>query len=335
MSALPKPQAELLKATSRSFYLTLRMFPKGIRGQIGIAYLLARTTDTIADTEIIPAEQRLKALEFLRVQIMEVHRKPVDFGEFAKNQGNPAERMLLERVEESLDTLDSFNSADQARIRKVLEIIVSGQELDLRRFMGASAERVVALKSEEELDDYTYRVAGCAGEFLTRMFRTYAFPAASLDEAKLYAGGINFGKGLQLVNILRDLPVDLRQGRCYLPEGELAAAGLKPEELLQSANMGKFRPVYQRYLAKAEERLRAGWNYTNMLPKRCVRIKLACAWPALIGIETLRKLRTANVLDASERVKISRPEVRNVMMRTVLYYTWQPGWRRLFESSAG
>lgn len=326
---------QLLKATSRSFYLTLRMFPKGIRAQCGLAYLLARTTDTIADTEIIPAEKRLKALEFLRVQIMEVHRKPMDFGEFAKQQGKPAERMLLERVDESLQALDTLNSADQARIRSVLEIIVSGQELDLQRFMGASAAHIVALKSEDELDDYTYRVAGCVGEFLTKMFRIYAFPRTALDDKQLLAGGVRFGKGLQLVNILRDLPVDLQQGRCYLSEGELASAGLTPEQLLEPDNMGKFRPVYNRHLARAEEHLQAGWAYTNTLPWRCMRIRLACAWPALIGIKTLRKLRSANVLDTAERVKISRSDVRSVMLQTVLYYPWKSGWRRLFGPFGG
>ena len=46
---------QLLKQTSRSFYLTLRVLPGAIRPQIGLAYLLARTTDTIADTELVPA----------------------------------------------------------------------------------------------------------------------------------------------------------------------------------------------------------------------------------------------------------------------------------------
>ena len=46
----------LLRDVSRSFYLTLRILPSGIRQQIGLAYLLARTTDTIADTELLPLE---------------------------------------------------------------------------------------------------------------------------------------------------------------------------------------------------------------------------------------------------------------------------------------
>ena len=53
----------LLRDVSRSFYLTLRVLPAAIRPQIGLAYLLARTTDTIADTELVPVEGRLAALE--------------------------------------------------------------------------------------------------------------------------------------------------------------------------------------------------------------------------------------------------------------------------------
>jgi farnesyl-diphosphate farnesyltransferase len=325
----------LLKDTSRSVYLTLRVLPSGIRPQIGLAYLLARTSDTIADTEIVPLEQRLSALQFLRERILEVHRKPADFGELAKHQGNPAERAVLERCEESLAALEQFNAADQQRIRDVLKIIVGGQELDLKRFSGASKEKIVALQSPEELDDYTYRVAGCVGEFWTKMCRTHVFPGAKLDDAKFLADGVRFGKGLQLVNILRDLPADLRQGRCYLPSAELSAAGLTPGELLEPKNMERLRPIYERHLAEAEAHLKAGWTYTTTIPARCFRLRLGCSWLAIFGIKTLGILRTGNVLEPEKRLKISRETVRSVRWKTVLYYAWQPAWRRLFEASGG
>jgi len=326
---------DLLKATSRSVYLTLRILPRGIRPQIGLAYLLARTTDTIADTEVVPLEQRLGALGFLRDRILEVHHRPVEFQTLAAGQGNPAEKTLLERCEETLQTLDQFNSADQKRIRDLLEIIISGQELDLRRFNLASPESIVALRSAQELDDYTYRVAGCVGEFWTRMCRTYLFPRASLDDEKLLADGVRFGKGLQLVNILRDLPDDLLQGRCYLPEPDLDAAGLSPRELLEPANMKRFQPVYSHYLGVAESHLKAGWNYTNTLPWRCIRTRLGCAWMAIFGIRTLAVLRAGNPLDPTSHRKITRRDVRGIQWRTVLYYPYQPAWRRLFGPTGG
>ena len=85
-----KELGALLKATSRSFYLTLRVLPAAVRPQIGLAYLLARTTDTIADTEILPVEQRLEALGKLRGRILGQSTAPLHFGELAKQQGSPA-----------------------------------------------------------------------------------------------------------------------------------------------------------------------------------------------------------------------------------------------------
>jgi farnesyl-diphosphate farnesyltransferase len=137
-----------------------------------------------------------------------------------------------------------------------------------------------------------------------------------------------------LVNILRDLPKDLRQGRCYLPADELAVLGLHASDLLEPRNEPVLRPLYNRHLDLAHDHLAAGWEYTNTLPWACVRVRLACAWPVLIGIRTLAKLKTGNVLDASQRIKVSRAEVRSLMLRSVLLYPFPTAWKNLFKSEA-
>ncbi len=326
----------LLKQVSRSFYLTLRVLPGAIRPQIGLAYLLARTTDTIADTEIVPLEQRLAALRQLRQAILAADnddsRPPLQFGELAKHQGSPAERILLQRVDEALDILRSFDPEDRQRVRAVLETITSGQELDLTRFDGASAKNIIALQTDEELDDYTFRVAGCVGEFWTKMCRARLFSSDELDDAFLLRSGVRFGQGLQLVNILRDLPKDLRSGRCYLPQSRLAATGLAPGDLLAPTAEPRLRPLYNQYVALAEAHLAAGWAYTNALPWRSARVRLACAWPILIGLKACAKLRSGNALEASQPVKISRREVRGIMVSSVLLYPTPHFWRRLGHS---
>ena len=351
----------LLRDVSRSFYLTLRVLPAAIRSQIGLAYLLARTTDTIADTEIVPVNERLAALAALRERILGRTSAPLDFRRFAEpgagagtipsGAASAAERVLLLRVEEALTVLADCGAADRRRINDVLDTITGGQELDLRRFAGtnerasdalptaADRERgrparesqrtIIALPTAADLDDYTYRVAGCVGEFWTKMCRAHLFPNAPLDEARLLANGIRFGKGLQLVNILRDLPKDLRTGRCYLPAPELAACGLTPADLLDPARELRLRPVYDRWLDRAEQHLAAGWEYTNTLPRGQIRLRLACAWPVLIGLQTLRRLRTSRVLDPAARIKITRAEVRGIIMTTVLRLPSDAAWRRL------
>jgi len=329
---------DLLKAVSRSFYLTLRVLPAKIRPQIGLAYLLARAADTIADTEIIPVSQRLEALRDLREHILESRARPLDFSELARSQGaaqssdgSNAERLLLERVEEVLGLVSHFSTMDQRLIREVLTIITGGQELDLQRFGDADGEHICALQSDAELDDYAYRVAGCVGEFWTKMCRAHVFPGAPLDDAALLRDGVRFGKGLQLVNILRDLPRDLRQGRCYLPSERLTRVGLAPSGLLDESAAIQLRPVYDELLDVAEAHLAAGWAYTNSLPRAAMRVRLACAWPVLIGVKTLARLRHANPLDAGQRVKVSRAEVRRIMGATLWHYPFAGSWHALFE----
>lgn len=320
---------DLLRDVSRSFYLTLRVLPKSIRPQIGLAYLLARTTDTVADTEIISLDQRLEALAQLRDRILGRSSAALDFGSLARHQGSSGERILLEECEAALALLNHLPEADRQRVREVLTTITSGQELDLRRFAGAGAEHIVALETDEQLDDYTYRVAGCVGEFWTNMCRAHLFPRARLDDAQLLSDGVRFGKGLQLVNILRDIPNDLRNGRCYLPQPRLAALGLAPGDLLNPATESRLRPYYNECLDRAESHLSAGWNYTNTLPWRCVRVRLACAWPILIGVETIKRLRARNALDPAQRIKVSRAEVRQIISRSVLLYPLPGSWRKL------
>lgn len=326
--------SSLLKDVSRSFYLTLRVLPGSIRKPIGLAYLLARTTDTIADTELVAPEQRLEALRAMRERIQGQGQEAarLDFGALARRQGSPAEAILLERCEQSLALLHRLPPADRQLVREVLNTITSGQELDLRRFAGASADVLVALRTDDELDDYTYRVAGCVGEFWTRMCRAHVFPRAALDDGFLLANGARFGRGLQLVNILRDVAADLRHGRCYLPAEKLAAAGLKPADLLLPANEPRFRALYHAYLDRAEDHLRAGAAYTNALPRRSARVRLASAWPILIGWETLARLRAGNALAPARRIKVSRRQVRRFILRSVLLYPWPGAWEKLLPA---
>ncbi len=329
----------LLRQVSRSFYLTLRILPRSVRPQLSCAYLLARASDTVADTDMVDAGRRHAALLQLRESIHEAcagrDPAPPEFRELAEarsviaGRGTPAERELIANLALALRALRNYPQEDRREIQKVLDAITHGQELDLIRFGEASAERIAAFLSDSDLEEYIYCVAGCVGEFWTGMCRAHVFPSAPLDEKALLDKAVRFGKGLQLVNILRDLPLDLRQGRCYIPADRLADHGLKAPDLLDAANMRRFRPLYESYLRRAEDYLSEGWDYTLMLPYACARVRLACAWPILIGIKTLERLRASNVLDGSRRVKLGRSEIRKLILQSVILYPVVPVWRRL------
>jgi len=88
------------------------------------------------------------------------------------------------------------------------------------------------------------------------------------------------------------------------------------------------------YLDKAESHLRAGWDYTNMLPFNQFRVRLACAWPILIGIKTIEKLRQANVIELRQGIKIPRPDVRRLIVKSVLACPISSAWKNLFPAKA-
>ena len=336
MAALTTSQNELLRATSRSFYLTLRVLPRAIRPQIALAYLLARTADTIADTEIVPLAQRLEALQKLRAKVLDKNAAPLNFNDLAGKQGAPAEKLLLEKIGDSFAALQQFSPEDQKLIRDVLATITSGQELDLRRFAplekSQPGSQIIALETAKELDDYTYRVAGCVGEFWTKICRRHLFPRTRLDESQFLINSVRFGKGLQLINILRDLPADWKKGRCYLPMEKLERYKVSLRTLFSPITEMNFRPLFHEYLDKAEDQLRAGWEYTNTLPFKQFRVRLACAWPILIGMETIVKLRAANVMELQQGIKIPRQDVRRIILRTLAACPFPALWKNLFPA---
>jgi farnesyl-diphosphate farnesyltransferase len=296
----------LLRDVSRSFYLTLRVLPPEIRPQVSLAYLLARATDTIADTKAVPRAKRIFALQ----QLQNLSHVP-ELGTIAAQQTSAGEKQLLERLEECVVALGRFDEADGRRIQELLKIIVGGQIFDLQRFPGETEKHIVALASDDELDRYTYIVAGCVGEFWTKMCVAHLPALGDWDVAEMSALGVRFGKGLQLVNVLRDIPKDLRIGRCYLPVGQ-------PSTLLDPRNFEAIRPLYLHWLDVALAHLDAGWQYTMRIPRSEVRLRLACIWPIWIGLMTIARLRAENPLDPARRIKISRGDVYRVMIRSFL-----------------
>ena len=215
----------ILKSVSRSFYLTIKLLPRSLREPVSLAYLLARATDTMADTATIPAATRLTTLQsFARVIAGELEFSAVaeSFREFAAQQRDPHERRVIEQLRSCVDWLTKLGAADREDIRSVLQTIVRGQALDLKRFEDPG--RTTSLRTAVELDEYTYLVAGCVGEFWTKLGFRHLARFAIRSPEEMTRLGIEYGKGLQLINVLRDRGADFRNGRGYLPAEEIAAA---------------------------------------------------------------------------------------------------------------
>ena len=302
----------LLETTSRSFYPTLKYLPKKIRGQIGLLYLLARVADTIADTKHGETDFLTNLLQKYNEVAQGRSSELPDFSELATLQTNEHEAELLRHVHDVVEGLEIYSKEDQQRILECLDTIVGGQILDLQRFGPANeGGKISSLDSNKELDDYTFKVAGCVGVFWTDMSLAHVISIGSDKEEEFYEKGIRFGKALQMINILRDIPEDLRFGRCYLPGEELEKHVLSPHDLLDKSNIEQFRPLYDEYLDVTDQHLEAAVEYIRMLPDGQFRLKAATMLPVLIGQRTVSLLRTGNILDSDEKIKITRDEMKS------------------------
>src|ERR1700730_1566552 len=163
-------RGSILASVSRSFYLSIRLLPKKLRDPVSLGYLLARASDTIADTTEAPIDLRTEKLKLLArgIQGEAIGNAIVDLSKsLAPLQKDKAERALIESAPSCLDWLDQSEVEDREEVRTVLEQINRGQLLDLQRFQ--NPKQIVALETSAELDEYTYLVAGSAGEFWTRL----------------------------------------------------------------------------------------------------------------------------------------------------------------------
>lgn len=256
---------ELLRQVSRSFYLTLRALPKAIRGDLSLAYLLARASDTVADLATEESATRIAWLEAMR-------------------RGKPPAMTppgLRTAEAELLHQLPRLSDAADANIHELWRTILDGQIFDLQRFADSTS------LDRGELERYTYLVAGCVGEFWTRLClkKLSGFSPAPADW--MIERGIEFGKALQFVNLLRDQTEDAQRGRIYISAENLGFATQRLEECLAGGRA---------YL----EALRPG------------RLKFACALPLRLARRTL-----VAVAQRGSGAKISRKTVYLEMIGSI------------------
>lgn len=295
-------ETRILERTSRSFYLTLRMLPRTVRGDASLGYLLARATDTIADTPAHPAPRRAA---MLRAAAASLGRKTIEgyaASDWAAAQRDPSEHQLLEALPGLWQRAFERPIAARERLMRVMAHILEGQIFDLERFT-PGAEPL----SDAELDHYTFLVAGSVGEFWTDLCAGGLRDFSRDPTEDMRARGRRYGQALQLVNILRDRRMDDALGRIYVREEDMS-----------------------RHATRAREWLGDAVSYCESL--RSGRLRYATLLPALLGWRTLA------LLDASHAVtpvKVSRPEVRRWLRRAMPVW-WSPAAvPRLAREAAG
>jgi len=305
---------ELLKSVSRSFYLSMRFLPAGMREPVSLGYLLARLTDTVADAEGIDRGRRLELLDSVRLLIQGQLDSIERLEEVAGVLSHAGEAELLRQSPELFRWYQTIDEANRDHLSEVILTIIHGQLWDATSF---SPEVIAACESPEDLLRYTYWVAGCVGEFWTKVgFTNLGEGFAGPEEAgKILVSGRKLGQALQLVNILRDLHEDLPAGRCYLPVSELNESGWQgdgvPDVSVIEASFNHWVEVCREFLEQAD-------GYTGLL--RNGRVRFCTRLPMILASKSLDKLEESGIgIVANQRVKVPRSAVWQSIAQAALF----------------
>lgn len=194
---------DILKETSRTFYIPISLLPSGLQEAVASAYLCMRAIDEIEDH---PGLDNPVKAELLRTVSLKL-QAAVDgnaFDDFSVTLG--AHQSPLEEV--------------TVRIREWALLAPETIAPRIWDATAAMADRMAhwasstwKIYTEADLNRYTFGVAGAVGLLLSDIWAWYDGTQTNRVHA------IGFGRGLQSVNILRNHTEDLARGVNFFPDG--------------------------------------------------------------------------------------------------------------------
>lgn len=329
---------DVLADVSRAFYLSIWVLPSLVREPIGVAYLLARAADTLADNPQADPKVRLADLEkwqtilaaksapeesrpfwdYLKAYVQEGAKSGALAAAVGTSPGSitKGEGRLLARLDDVYSLYLNLDFFAQQEALEVVSTLIEGMKLDLRSFPGA-------FTTDEQLENYTYLVAGCVGQFWSRITAHYLHAIKPEDLSSMENLGISFGKALQYVNVLRDMPRDIRCGRLYIPCSGLEKF-LEPTQQ-NDAELSAFKAKLRPWIDKALDHFYDALLYIQKTPRTALFLRLSTVWPVAIGLGTLLEMACNPEWPTfSKRVKVSRPWVYT-MMAISLVMVWSNG----------
>ncbi|OXM14304.1 phytoene/squalene synthase family protein [Paenibacillus herberti] len=215
----------------------------------------------------------------------------------------------LEELEERFETLETAEGHFiWPALRWLLASFPLGKEPFRTQMGGQRMDRVrTRYRTMEELEDYCYRVAGSVGEMLLPVLHEQ-------PDVKITEAGTWLGKGMQIVNILRDVGEDQQLGRRYLPLELLERCGYSVEEFRDGRVNEAFRLVAAELSALAREWFKRGLQGLHTYPAdSAFSIRLAAAYYAAI-LDAVH----ANGCDVFTKRAFVDDEGRKSLLRSVL-----------------
>lgn len=312
----------ILKKVSRSFYLSLKILPKKLRNIISLAYLLARAGDTIADTKVFSGDLKLKWLKFLKQEVENPYEQSSKlWNSFQTEQEGqvtiPEEKELLDILPHLTGVLPQYPRPQQEYIQEVVSHLLSGMEKNILYFENQNTN-LKSFESISQLEEYCFDAAGIVGKFWTKTIFIYYSSKIDLSQEKMIKLGINFGNGLQMINILKDIFEDLKNGRNYISIEILDKLNLNPHDLL--AHKGG-KELLKFFIPHTLNLLKSGQSYLLHLPRLPLGLRLSVILPLWIGLDTLLCLvEMKHYLSPDEIYKIPRRKVKMILLKALLCF---------------
>jgi phytoene synthase len=154
-----------------------------------------------------------------------------------------------------------------------------------------------------DLEPYCHRVASAVGLMCAEIFEYRE--AAALDYAR------DLGVALQLTNILRDVGVDYRNDRVYLPQEDLARFGCTEDDIqreVEGAGRGVRSESMRAVLEYQASRARVYFSRaTRALPKGDARNFVAAEIMRAVYSDLLRRIEAGACDVFTDVVRVPRP----------------------------
>jgi farnesyl-diphosphate farnesyltransferase len=202
---LPTDLTRVLKETSRTFYIPIARLPAGLQETIACSYLCMRAIDEIEDHPTMEDSAKATLLRGLS-PILQSHLgngKPLEILVELNHLFSPYYSIL---PEVTLKIGDWLTTAASDIIPRIWDATIAMAER-----MAYWVENRWKIQTENDLDSYTFSVAGAVGLLICDIWGW--FDGTSINRMN----AIQFGRGLQAVNILRNRKEDLNRGVDFYP----------------------------------------------------------------------------------------------------------------------
>lgn len=196
----PKDAMRVLKETSRTFYIPITFLKADLKYSVASAYLVLRAIDEIEDHESIQNTTKFDLL----MQLSELFKRPFTQEEYCDIIA-PVKEQLPEVSIRLVDWIQACPEGSRSLMMETASEMAFG--------MAKWAKENWQVHTKEDLDDYTYYVAGCVGVYLSKLWN-WSYGQETNEEL-----AIGFGRGLQIVNILRNQKEDKEErGVSFVPD---------------------------------------------------------------------------------------------------------------------